>query len=861
MSKENGNLKCFINNDLYFWVDKEERRSLREETLEGTLGFIIKLHSSLTNDINRALKIPKLHGATHRENAYINQLMEIEELAASDAGTSNGLVPAKHERILRGFINTEGSNDPEAVSQHNSLYLIQYQPGKNPRFLQINEANIDDWQDKIGQVDFEEFSNFVKDVSKKAKDVIFSSTTFIQKRSDDETNTNVESLLHGKDENFNYFDQWTAAELYSAKNTLYAFVPSVVYDWATGTLQEAITRQAKKVWSKQDYLRFLDEIAQGIASLHKKKFIHADIRPANIMYFGDSEIAPRKPESYKLGDYGSFASASENFHEKLVNPSGRTRLARAFEGERISEFYAPERISGIERETVDLAHIFKPGQREDGSELKDFWVVLGLKNQKLMQEVDKVREIVTKLDRGDDKNYSSEDDIATPEPDGSSAVDDNENDVQTPQTISNNKLKRRDRIQIQNYIFELKDTEIHQDGLQIFKCDAAPTQVVQKRIAVDAVLDTIPANLAVDRIIELKQWSAAADLYSLGVLALYIIFMDQFQDIFQLQITRIKDAEDKFRSMVRILSDREYFQTLWPQLEAFRNAFERNSGNPGIAKNIFPADEYSVGIEDVESIDSEPDQHVTSHQSSDAGREQPNYREFAKSLVTRVTAYVPGAKRLIEQLEDNVALFLLFLHFSLCCLHRENHVTGKALSPWMKNSEKQPIFPFSKDRIEAVNDEAIGKALSRLKELNRIVYRDEVKKFKLTPEEMEQIPEYNPGNPGMILYQKVQLENKVKVLKTKMDEFIGISGEQQTSIDDSQRQLEQFLEVSDDRDQIDKVWDLFKEHQALKENSFSRKFIPPNETKLMNIFAVFLKSYVEMSDDIRRALEEHGQPE
>jgi hypothetical protein len=108
-------VKCFINDDLYFYVDEREQRTLPEETLEGTLGFVIKLHSMKARGENWALKIPKLHGATHRENAYINQLMEFEQLAARWAGGDKGLVVAESQMdVFRSKLSTSKSREEDA---------------------------------------------------------------------------------------------------------------------------------------------------------------------------------------------------------------------------------------------------------------------------------------------------------------------------------------------------------------------------------------------------------------------------------------------------------------------------------------------------------------------------------------------------------------------------------------------------------------------------------------------------------------------------------------------------------------------------------------------------------------------------
>ena len=923
------NTKCYINDNLYFFVD-EKRRTLPEETLEGTLGFVIKLHSASGQSFHFALKIPKLHGATHRENAYINQLMEFEELAAVRVGGDKGLVIAESQiKAFRSELNTRGATEVDAVALHGCTYLIQYKPGKNPKFDILNpNSHMDSTVFKDSEI-----LEKIKELSKNTKSAYFSSTIFVQAQEDDESTALVETLdlvnehsktnhtdqaqednestaldekldLNDGNHRVNYFDQWTAAEIYSSQNTYYAFVPSVVYRWASGTLQDAITRQAKGKWSIQKYIAFLNEIGKGIESLHEKSFIHGDIRPANIMYFGDMDRAPKEPETYKLGDYGSFASASEEVLN-MLEPGGETKLARAFEGERISEFYSPERVSGIERETVDKAYILPKIDKRKKS--RYLWVVLGLRNQPLMQKYELVEEIVNKLDKlnpttthneGESILSSDEDFEYEPAlPDQKNEVDingpshDNKteenshqgkherterapNDKGPGKMNADNLLMPRDRIQIQNYIFELRDTELNKSGLQIFKSDSTPTQVVQKRIAVDTNPEDIPEIMAVDRVIELKQWAAAVDIYSLGVLTLYVIFMDQFQLAATLEITDVKKAEDTFREMVRYLASKDYFVTLWPQLEAFRHGFDNHSEFQNLCDLDFPENDYAVKSEvDIQNSDSgEIIESVTLQEDGNSANKSKttNYKTFALSLTSRITAYVPGAKRLIEQLNNNVALFLLFLHFTLCCLHKESHVSEKALSPWMEDPHMKPIFPFAKDRIERVEKFAIKKALSRLKELNMLVNNAAVKGFNLTDQDMEEIPDYNPGNPGMVLFNKLQLEKKIKDIQKDIQKFV-----EEKDNDNLSQVIENDFE--------NKYQASVGEHRGIEQTRFKKFLIPKKEQELITVLEDLkalldqLKNqyqtninelntkhkdhYRNVATEIEEALDVHGQPE
>src|SRR6185295_1050295 len=67
--------------------------------LEGALGFVVQLLSGEGKELCRALKMPRLLGETHRENAYISDLMEkelqaVQEVIEKPMGTNKGLLRA-----------------------------------------------------------------------------------------------------------------------------------------------------------------------------------------------------------------------------------------------------------------------------------------------------------------------------------------------------------------------------------------------------------------------------------------------------------------------------------------------------------------------------------------------------------------------------------------------------------------------------------------------------------------------------------------------------------------------------------------------------------------------------------------------
>lgn len=83
LDKADTNNKLWITEDYYCRFD-ENGRVLAKDTYEGALGYVIKLYNDNHEEQEyAALKIPKLIGSTHRENAYINDLMFQEEKTVS----------------------------------------------------------------------------------------------------------------------------------------------------------------------------------------------------------------------------------------------------------------------------------------------------------------------------------------------------------------------------------------------------------------------------------------------------------------------------------------------------------------------------------------------------------------------------------------------------------------------------------------------------------------------------------------------------------------------------------------------------------------------------------------------------------
>ncbi|MCA9943540.1 MAG: protein kinase family protein [Ardenticatenaceae bacterium] len=747
--------KFWISRKYYMLVD-ENGHTLPGETFEGALGYVIRLYSSSfagsQSQKFAALKIPKLIGTTHRENAYVNELMAQEvyavDLAYYGSGQGDGLLDAFDINIMRRPIDTTGG-PVEARSFDGGIAFVYFEAGQPPRFLLFGPTGIvypQDTQDFPIAENYEAFWDEIRERSavvahgREAERQEWANSLFFRA-----TQNNKKRVA------YELIDQNQAAESNPARGTWYGCLPSVIYRWADGTLQEAVSLNKKQGWRAEQHLALVGNLCEGLVSLHSKGLIHADIRPANIFFVDD----PQKPGNYALGDYGSLALTPKDA-PRFRQYTSHTRLDRVMEGERTSIFYSPERFKGQERETANKAYIIH-------SDPKNLYLVLGWKGDEGM-EYDQVSQKIEEFQKR--KNLSEEAEQGVTE------------DLYS-------RLKAGDRVRIQDYIFELSEAEENIGSVQVLKCLPSLSKMVQSRIAVMEDDIDYPDELAVDRVIEMQQWSAATDLYSLGVLLLYSIFrntdhnpereydksntsiqndpdatlttLNVDEDVNKKELAtpeeNQKEVEDNFREMLVNLASPSYFRSIWPDLESLRLDIENNlNTKPNetpvtFARLSFPADgEKAYGRKWKENVE---------------------IRQRAIEVTRRITQTAPGTRRLVAALDFDLAAFVFILHFALACLHRKNHLRSKWQS-WMDKG-----MPFCQDRTEKPTDGAATRALERLVRLDRILADNRLAKFRIA-EDVDVnrvIPHYNPDPETTVLSENYELREERKELESENHEL------------------------------------------------------------------------------------------
>jgi len=752
--------RLWIDDEWYILVDAAGR--CIGKCGEGALGFIVQLSSVRDKTAVRALKIPRLVAETERENAYIAELLALELAAVRDVfdkpGDKSGLVGARDvSSPFQGTLRVERYED--ARTWNGALLLVRFEKGENPYFCLVHKDHPAPHppQAKVPKLDSSIFDQ-IRDVSRSSSHIAghqqehWSQMVFLRSQPDGEQiGPNSSTFIQANSISvFSASDALAPAQL-SAGRVWYTCIPSVTYDWAPNTLQEAIGRGERGGrWSIDDHLQLVEQICKGVKVLHNKRMLHADIRPANIVYLGDA----KNPTNYYLSDYGSFAHSNERpLHAETSDPEGGTIAGPVVEGERVSPFYAPERGSGRERETADTAIIV----------LKDTstvcYAIAGWKSE--LMELGLLDEVAK----------------PTLDADGYSRFVNDRRSMFSKEGAVESALDNGDRVQLRDYIFELNAPEEIFGNIQVFHCSPKFWTIYHDRIAISESRNWPTCfSFPIPRIIELPQWSAATDIYSLGVLCLYSVYSEllghgpsvqQRQRVADYDETRAEghqdnhDSEyeefgreaigtperfanqdltdvpkvqtsdkastvkldDDFEVMLKYMADKSLFRALWPQLEWLRFQIE---------EKLVEQERQNWTAEKLAKFPYQPKRELEPSDDSQSKIETSSEPRTLQSetikVISQITSTVPGIAHLLRPLSEDangaadiyqLGPFIFFLHFVLCCLHRQDSLDSEKLGwvadGWMK-------APFCRDRHDPPKDGAAAdQALLRLAQIRSLI--------------------------------------------------------------------------------------------------------------------------------------------
>ena len=664
--------------------------------LEGALGFVVQLLSGEGKELCRALKMPRLLGETHRENAYISDLMEkelqaVQEVIEKPMGTNKGLLRADIWELggpLRGQISTK-KGPPDAFKWNEAIVLVHFEKGRKPRFCLVKKCETN------GKAHLEIFPPKIQDcpvttveLYDKLQEVALSSSADDPGSERQWEHTVFIDIGMISSDRPTILNKRDALQASATGKTWFTCVPSIPYEWAPGTLQEAISLQKRKAeWGVAEHFSLARRICMGIYALHSKGMLHADLRPANLVYTGK----PSSPDSYYVCDYGSFAKMGAR--DPDYDPTGNTVLGPVAGTERASVFYAPERRAGLEREAADTAIIrSNPGGATLDIELS--WR--------------------SKLDEQAKNNFELNE---TPRRPGKG-----QNISARNNSTSGSSLQKGDRIQIRDYIFDIISAT-ENDGAQRLVCDAHSWKIYQGRIVVEN-REPFSAEqwLPIPRTVELQQWSAATDLYSLGALFLYSVYRSE-KPLLEEMSGR---TEEKFREMLAYLEGESYFNHIWPEVEALRAQLEES-----LEQNTDASATQFASLKFIRPPS----------EDNNESQKESTLRDETIRVVQRITQTVPWSRRLVEVFEFNLGTFVFFIHFVLCCLHRQSHLKESS-SQEAKGDTIKRERPFCKDRCETPREDGGASiALKRLDRIRRIIDDPRLESLKT---EHFHIPSFEP---------------------------------------------------------------------------------------------------------------------
>lgn len=714
--------------DYQLCVEVDSRGSILSSCAEGALGYILQLTSPphILPGFSVALKVPRLRADTLEENAYVAEILAGEARAVFQANNDLrpdgliGTVITTHPHFLRNPRPLDCHPDDRAKQQHGCVPMLQFGKDNRLRICNVRFDEVDGQPTlrvfpetlakEMGFLRYEDWLTFRRDAQQaecQSRPFYFVGTQ--------SGGGQAEPLTQAP--SFGRLARALDAE--RPDNVWYASLPSILFRWADGTLQRALSTGAHLGWKPQQHYRLLSQVVRGLATLHGRGIIHADVRPANVMTIG--ELA--NPEHYAVSDYGSFTSDQVNAGGAAGGAPGFTTLP-GIARHRASVFYAQERRAGVEREDADVALIIgEPPREGTGGE---YFIRLGWKAELMDASHSRVwPDVLADME----KSWG-----------GMRARD---KEAGGPASVSSGedaswRLSRGDQIRLRDYVFKLIDTreegrELDLDGQKRtvrcldFRCEAQYTRVLLEKLAARGErylfsdqASTPPRSpdsvliLDLPRWIELRQSSVATDLYSVGVLALYTMYTCARMNACRLDgraheegspgaepWVQIDDVEEGIAALVRRLEDEKNFRTLWPLLDRACARIEQT------VRQFQPATTLLAQCDDLPA-------------ALDEKRPFKSFRELVERLIEITTGL---SKELLDILNyfQNYGYFLLFLHFVLSCIHRRSLLSSQRIDSSSPSRAEKPSaqYPFCGDRFEPSAQGAI--AIQVLQRLNQLI--------------------------------------------------------------------------------------------------------------------------------------------
>ncbi len=648
--------RIYITREWYLQVDNDGY--IDGIWFEGAFGCVVPMyHVEMNADGSDrlALKIPRLLADTVRENEFIRHIVQTEArlVTAANRGTTHrsGLVPTQEIAydVLRGRRAFPDAEDPALAAQDGCVLLFSFRKGRPPRVVSVK---LDEKSDLVV---------FPSGVGELAS--FITPAVWAEMRDPNEAHDQARgSLQRGfREPYFFEFTEKTGSRVTYGPMcwtmsvdrepaVWYSALPSIIYKWAPGTLQRAVSQRGHVDWRLVDHYDLHIQISRGIATLHGKGLIHGDLRPANIMLMGVHGSAER-PEEYAVGDYGSF-STDRSRNGPTPAASGHTMTGAGISRQRTSMFYAPERRHGYERENADVAIVINYG-----SNTPYYLICLGWGASLFAPGTTMMREDLQTRLEGEWKELLAR-------------------QMATEDAGKHERTRDGDRLRLRDYVFEVRASKAIPE-MSLFLVDKRYAQVLHERVAVYSRDDEVLRNGAVITLpmyTEIHQWSAATDLYGVGTLALYTLFMSALQrDSSEFD----ESVNSKFESTVAELIGRlgsvpdavEFWADLdlfWSTVEQLTMPRQGDAGKKytGLHNEVVPGGTTNMITFAVKTTNNLLRIKNMKHLLSCFRKDLVTPRDGRASVVSDVTQ--------TGELQYNLAHFLFFVHFLLSCIHRRD---------------------------------------------------------------------------------------------------------------------------------------------------------------------------------------------
>ncbi len=799
----------WLTTEMYVPLDRDGYVSNDVPCLEGSMGYVIQTFNRDDPSVRYAWKIPRLLGDSLTENQYVCQLLIAEERHAirmqNSPGVLAGLGPAGNpfERPMPGIYARATPPSRGVVARH--YLLVQFGKGKRPRFCTVTfDGDALTVRPGSALLHTDERPTLAAELRNSLENRVYAQ--YIHEHCEAGTDDlHISALIDVSDSE-------------QIKGGWYLKLPSVLYNWAGGTLQEAISEARRVGWTPRENLLLIQRILTGIRELHLKKLLHGDMRPANIMYTRD----PADPEDYVLTDYGSLAGGdADRFGSSSEDATNDRTLFQAITNPRSSQFYAPERRQGYEHEEGDVvllvpvlsAGLKSPAESLRTPDLKGWLLVVGWRNA-----IDALKislpeaEVVAVSGRRSSRALPAPATTAqAPRPPGEGrpvAAEDtprvefeqgalgmllrflaqsfaaNPPRAVKPAIEREMRLQPGDRVRFREYVFRVRSVDEREiriknaDGpastkLTVMYCDPEFWKVFTERLI---IVVTDPARefpfkgrfyeeLSFPKMVELYRWSQATDIFAVGALALYSMFPRKVQ-------RSSREIEQEFSNLLEILENPLFFRKIWPDLDSTCRKLEdivADERRGGRAPSTF-ADVKVQVTQASRGLRSESPQNI----------ETVSIKGLVRDTATSLVLTAPHAYEMLrETFGGNVALFCVFMRFVLACLHRRTSCS----KDW---DLTQVRTPYCADRIESTAVQiAADKAIADLRALLPLLTDERIQCLTLDDRECSEMPQFVDQGKADTIMQNLNLIRDLTLKERECTKWQAMAHALQQKVEDN----------------------------------------------------------------------------